>query len=90
MKTSIITGIMLTLLAGNAFAECDLNEKTVTFQQELQKTAINNPEKMERISEKLEQFSDEFIQIAEERTSDPQRLNRICAKLDEMLKLLQE
>ena len=90
MKTYICTGILLSLLAGNAFADCDPSQKSHVFQQELQKLAINNPEKIEKINDELDRYAEELAQIAEEKNNDPQRMDRICTKLDEMIQLLRK
>ena len=90
MKKSLFTGVVLALLVGNAFAGCDPSQKSVEFQREFQKVAINYPEKLDALSDELERYSEELAALAEEKTNDPQRLDRVCAKLDEMLRLLKK
>ncbi len=90
MKHLLFAGVLVSLFAGTALAECDLQQKSAEVQQEIQRLAINNPEKMDRLSEDMEKWGNEMSALADEKFNDPQRIQRICAHFDALLKKLKE
>lgn len=86
MKRLFITGLVLAFFGGTAFADCDFIKKTTELQQELQKLAINQPEKFEELSPELEKWAEEMSTLADEKFSDTQRMNKICLQYEAILK----
>lgn len=90
MKHLLLAGVLLSMFGGTALAYCDLPQKSTEVQREMQRLAINDPEKLDNLSEDLEKWANEMSALADEKFKDSERVEKICAQFDALLNKLRD
>ena len=89
MKKAFLLLASFVLCSGMAFAACDVASRAQEFTVRVQTMAVNDPQKFERIAPELEKRGEEIDRLMSETTTDPTRMDKVCAAFDALFDLPQ-